>query len=91
MTAFLISYIVIAVAVVAGVFVMAKYSEKNPKLKTILLIVCILSIIALVFATGCLEVKYGWSRLRSSIPPAIILLAMYGADVLGSKIAKNDN
>lgn len=91
MTAFLISYIIVAVAVTISVFVMSKHSEQKPRLKTVLLIVCILAIIALVFATGCLEVKYGWSRLKSSIPAAIIILAIYGADVLGMKAANKDD
>ena len=91
MTAFFISYIIIAIAVVIGVFIMSKYSEQKPRLKTVLLIVCILAIIALVFATGCLEVKYGWSRLRSSIPAALILLAIYAADVLGGKMSDENN
>lgn len=90
MNTFFILYIIVAVAVVISVFVMSKYSEQKPRLKTVLLIVCILAIITLVFATGCLEVKYGWSRLKSSIPAAVILLAIYGADVLGGKASNQD-
>lgn len=44
----------------------------------------------LVFATGCLEAKYGFTRLKSTAIAVLILLMIYLADTFGSKKAKKN-
>ena len=79
-----------AVAVTAAVYFLALISEKKPALKTVLLIVYILALVGLVFATGCLEAKYGFTRLKSTAIAVLILLMIYLADTFGSKKAKKN-
>ena len=61
MTVFAVVYFGTALAVTAAVYFMSLNSEKKPALKTVLLIVYILALVGLVFATGCLEAKYGFT------------------------------
>ena len=70
MTVFAVVYFGTALAVTAAVYFMSLNSEKKPALKTVLLIVYILALVGLVFATGCLEAKYGFTRLKSTAKAA---------------------
>ena len=74
MTVFAVVYFGTALAVTAAVYFMSLNSEKKPALKTVLLIVYILALVGLVFATGCLEAKYGFTRLKSTAIAVLILL-----------------
>ena len=73
MTVFAVVYFGTALAVTAAVYFMSLNSEKKPALKTVLLIVYILALVGLVFATGCLEAKYGFTRLKSTAIAVLIL------------------
>lgn len=91
MTVFAVVYFGTALAVTAAVYFMSLNSEKKPALKTVLLlIVYILALVGLVFATGCLEAKYGFTRLKSTAIAVLILLMIYLADTFGSKKAKKN-
>ena len=89
MTVFAVVYFGTALAVTAAVYFMSLNSEKKPALKTVLLIVYILALAGLVFATG-LEAKYGFTRLKSTAIAVLILLMIYLADTFGSKKAKKN-
>ena len=43
-----------------------------------------------LFATRCLEAKYGFTRLKSTAIAVLILLMIYLADTFGSKKAKKN-
>ena len=99
MTVFAVVYFGTALAVTTdsrhatpppAVYFMSLNSEKKPALKTVLLIVYILALAGLVFATGCLEAKYGFTRLKSTAIAVLILLMIYLADTFGSKKAKKN-
>lgn len=89
MTVFAVVYFGTALAVTAAVYFMSLNSEKKPALKTVLLIVYILALAGLVFATGCLEAN-GFTRLKSTAIAVLILLMIYLADTFGSKKAKKN-
>mgnify|MGYP001349998265 CR=1 FL=1 len=89
MTVFAVVYFGTALAVTAAGYFMSLV-EKKPALKTVLLIVYILALAGLVFATGCLEAKYGFTRLKSTAIAVLILLMIYLADTFGSKKAKKN-
>lgn len=91
MTVFAVVYFGTALAVTAAVYFMSLNSEKKPALKTVLLIVYILALAGLVFATGCLEAKYGFTRLKSTAIAVLILLMIYLADTFGSKRQRRTN
>ena len=82
MTVFAVVYFGTALAVTTAVYFMSLNSEKKPALKTVLA--------GLVFATGCLEAKYGFTRLKSTAIAVLILLMIYLADTFGSKKAKKN-
>ena len=90
MTVFAVVYFGTALAVTAAVYFMSLNKKKKPALKTVLLIVYILALVGLVFATGCLEAKYGFTRLKSTAIAVLILLMIYLADTFGSKKAKKN-
>ena len=83
MTVFAVVYFGTALAVTAAVYFMSLNAEKKPALKTVLLIVYILALVGLVFATGCLEAKYGFTRLKSTAIAVLILLMIYLAVSFG--------
>ena len=77
MTVFAVVYFGTALAVTAAVYFMSLNSEKKPALKTVLLIVYILALVGLVFATG-------------TAIAVLIFLMIYLADTFGSKKAKKN-
>lgn len=86
MTFFIIGYAVAAVLTAVLVFCFSYHEKKHPKFRTVLLIVYILALLAVVFATGCLEVKYGASRLVSTLIAVSAVLLVYAADTVGTKL-----
>lgn len=90
MTLFLSIYFSIAVLVIAAVFMLSLFEEKHRACRGILLAVYIAAILGVLFATGCLEVQYGWNRLYSTVVAAVILACMYLADRLGDRL-RNKN
>lgn len=90
MTLFLSIYFGAAVVVAAAVFVLSLLEEKYRYCRGVLLAVYIAAILGVLFATGCLEVQYGWNRLYSTVAAAGVLLCIYLADVLGGKCRKKN-
>lgn len=90
MTLFLSIYFSTAVVVIAAVFVLSLFEEKHRACRGVLLAVYIVAILGVLFATGCLEVRYGWNRLwlYSTVVAAVILVCVYLADRLGGKLRK---
>lgn len=91
MTLFLSVYFSLAVLVIAAVFVLSLLEEKHRACRGVLLAVYIVAILGVLFATGCLEVQYGWNRLYSTVVAAVILVCMFLADRLGDKLRKKDS
>lgn len=91
MTLFLSIYFSAAVVVIAAVFMLSLFEEKHRACRGILLAVYIVTILGVLFATGCLEVQYGWNRLYSTVVAAVILVCVYLADRLGGKLRKKDS
>lgn len=87
MPLFLACYIAISVAVVITVFFLSYNEKKSSKIKTVLTVIYILTIVGIVFAMGCLEARYGFSKLVSSCIAAAVIGSMYLADTLGTKFA----
>lgn len=85
MTAFLIGYIGIALLVMLLVFGLSYRESPQNKCKTVLLIVYILAIFSVLFATGVLEARFQWNRLCSTLLAAGILGGIYLADRFGAK------
>lgn len=85
MTAFLIGYIGAAVLVMLLVFGLSYRERPQNKCKTILLIVYVLSIFGILFATGVLEARFQWNRLYSTLLAAGLLGGIYLADALGKR------
>ena len=84
MTAFLAGYIGVAVLVMLSIRISISERPQN-KCRVVLLIVYILSIVGVLFATGVLEVRFGWNRLYSTLIAAGVLVGVYFADTLGKR------
>lgn len=87
MPLFMFFYLVIAAIMIVAVFILSYKEKKNEKTKAALTAIFIIAIIGVVFCMGALEVRYGYSKLVSSIIAAAIIGLMYLADMLGGKLA----
>ena len=85
MTAFLAGYIGVAVLGMLSVYGLSYSERPQNKCRVVLLIVYILSIVGVLFATGVLEVRFGWNRLYSTLIAAGVLVGVYFADTLGKR------
>ena len=90
MKTFLTFYLVTAFLVICSVFLLSKHEGEKPYIKTVLTVVCIVAILAVIFAMTVLEGKYHMSRLYSSIIAAAAVGAIYGADRLGARLNQNN-
>lgn len=88
MTTFLCIYIGLAVLSVLLTFVLSYFEGKAKACKTVLLILFIVTLVGVLFATGALEAKYGWNRLYSTLIAAAVLVGLYLADTLGKRVRK---
>jgi len=79
-----------AVAILLA-FVLSYRETPQNKCKALLLVVYILTIVGVLFATGVLEAKYGWNRLFSTLLAAAVFGALYLADTLGAKAKQKKN
>lgn len=88
MTAFLCVYIGLSVLAVLLTFVLSYFEGIAKACKTVLLILFIVTLVGVLFATGALEAKYGWNRLHSTLVAAAVLVGLYLADTLGKRVRK---
>ncbi len=79
-----------AVAILLA-FVLSYREAPQNKCKALLLVVYILTIVGVLFATGVLEAKYGWNRLCSTLLAAAVFGALYLADTFGTKAKQKKN
>ncbi len=88
MTAFLCIYIGLSVLSVLLTFVLSYFESAKKQCKTVLLILFVVTLLGVLFATGALEAKYGWNRLYSTLIAAAVLGGLYLADTLGKRVQK---
>ncbi len=81
-------YLSVAAVIVAAAFCLSYFGGEPNRFRGFLLALYILAVIGVLFATGVLEARYGWNRLYSSIVAAALLLALYLADSLGTRLQK---
>lgn len=86
MTSFLCIYIGLSVLSVLLTFVLSCFESAKKQCKTILLILFIVTLVGVLFATGVLEAKYGWNRLYSTLIAAAVMGGLYLADALGKRV-----
>lgn len=86
MTSFLCIYIGLSALSVLLSFVLSYFESEKKACKTILLILFIITLVGVLFATGVLEAKYGWNRLYSTLIAAAVLGGLYLADTLGKRM-----
>ncbi|MEG1846232.1 MAG: hypothetical protein RR239_04955 [Oscillospiraceae bacterium] len=90
MTTFLIIYILLAAAAITVAFFLSINEQKHKAFKNITTVLYIITILGVLFATGCLETKYSMSRVYSTAIAAAIVLMLYLADSVGGKIKKSN-
>lgn len=88
MISFLCIYISLSLLSVLLTFILSYFETVKKLCKSILLVVFIITIIGVLFATGVLEAKYGWSRLYSTLIAAAVMGGLYLADSLGKRVRK---
>lgn len=88
MITFLCIYIGLSMLSVLLSFVLSYFETVKKQCKTVLLILFIVTLVGVLFATGVLEAKYGWNRLYSTLIAAAVMGGLYLADTLGKRARK---
>lgn len=88
MPLFVLIYFVIAVLVAVSVFLLSYNENKSKHIKAALTVIYIVSVIGVLFATGCLEGRYLYSKITSTVTAIVIVAMIYGADTLGAVLRK---
>lgn len=89
MAAFFSIYLGLAALLITASFFLAYFGAQKNQFKSILLVLYILAIFGVFFASGVLEVKYQWNRLYSTGVAVALLGALYLADNGGTRLGKN--
>lgn len=88
MITFLCIYIGLSMLSVLLSFVLSYFETVKKQCKTVLLILFIVTLVGVLFATGVLEAKYGWNRLYSTLIAAAVMGGLYLAATLGKRARK---